>query len=361
MNGAQGPTNVRSTGVQQAANRPSAPHRRPLRVFGEALPGPAGIKPSKLFVSLQAMDRSRHAVMNLASPSLLALDASARPLPQDQAGRVALITGANTGIGRVTAVKLARRGARVFLACRDAQRTQPVLDEIAALPGALPATWLPLDLGDFQSVRQCADAFLAHDLPLHLLINNAGVAGGHGLTRSGFELAFGINHMGHFLLTQLLLPRLRGSAPARVVTVASRAHRRVATLPPLEQLRQPTRTRLGVAEYGASKLANILFSAELARQLAGSGVSAYALHPGVVASEIWRVLPTPLRWLLHLRPMLNTEEGARTSLYCATDPSLAKHSGLYYSDGLPVTPSAAAQDEKLARSLWHWSASWVQD
>src|SRR5262249_51241166 len=195
-------------------------------------------------------------------------------------GRVALITGANTGIGRVTAVDLTRRGARVFLACRSEERTRPVIDQIrAARPGA-SVEWLPLELSDFDSVRACARMFLDRGLPLHLLINNAGVAGVRGLTRAGFEWIFGVNHMGHFLLTQLLLERMRSSAPARIVTVASRAHKRVGGID-WSAVRKPAATPGGVKEYCVSKLANVLFSAELARRLEGSGVSTYSLHPGV--------------------------------------------------------------------------------
>ena len=140
-------------------------------------------------------------------------------------GRVALITGANTGIGKVTATTLAQQGAQVFIACRPGPRSDTALAAIrAAAPGA-SVNLLPLDLGDLASVRQCAQAFLARGLPLHLLINNAGVAGAKGITASGFELGFGTNHIGHFLLTQLLLPCLKASAPARIVTVASRMPR----------------------------------------------------------------------------------------------------------------------------------------
>ena len=136
------------------------------------------------------------------------------------AGKVVLITGANTGIGRVTARELARQGAHVFIACRQQERCREVLAEIAAQGGK--AEWLALDLTNLASVRQCAEQFLARQLPLHILINNAGVAGGHGLTASGFELAFGTNHIGHFLLTDLLRARLVASAPARIITVSSR-------------------------------------------------------------------------------------------------------------------------------------------
>lgn len=276
------------------------------------------------------------------------------------AGRVALVTGANTGIGRVTAVTLARQGARVFLACRSQALTAPVLAEIAALPGgAEPAQWLPLDLGDFDSVRECARLFLAHDLPLHLLINNAGLAGARGLTRSGFEMAFGVNHLGHFLLTQLLLARLQASAPARIITVSSQAHRRVSGLA-LDQVRQPTRSRTGVAEYSASKLANLLFSAELGRRLQGSGVTTYALHPGVVASDIWRTLPAWFRPLFYrLRGMIGVEEGARTTLFCATAPQLANQTGLYYSGCRAVAPEPVGRNMALAGELWVHSEAWV--
>src|SRR5262245_56858869 len=196
-------------------------------------------------------------------------------------GRVALVTGASTGIGRVTALELARKRAQVFLACRSLERTRPALDEIrAARPGAV-AEWLPLELSDFDSVRACARTFLERWLPLHLLINNAGVAGARGLTRSGFEWMYGVNHMGHFLLTQLLLERIRDSAPARIVTVASRAHRRVGGID-WDAVQRPTSTFTGVREYCVSKLANVLFSAELGRRLEGGGVSTYSLHPGVV-------------------------------------------------------------------------------
>ncbi len=279
--------------------------------------------------------------------------------PQDLHGRIALITGANTGIGQVTALALARRGAKVFLACRSAQRTQPVLNEINAQAALnAQAEWLPLELGDLASVRECARLFLARGLPLHLLINNAGLAGAKGLTASGFELAFGVNHIGHFLLTQLLLERLQASAPARIVTVASRAHRRATGLD-FAALRQPTRSRTGVSEYANAKLANILFSAELGRRLAGSGVSCYSLHPGVVDTEVWRSVPWLLRPLLKLRGMLTPEQGARTSLYCATAPELAGQSGLYWANCQIAQPTPLGQDAALARALWEQSERWV--
>jgi NAD(P)-dependent dehydrogenase (short-subunit alcohol dehydrogenase family) len=275
-------------------------------------------------------------------------------------GQVALITGANTGIGRVTARELARRGAQVFAAGLSRERTQPLLDEVRALPGAGTVEWLPLDLTELASVRACAQTFLARGLPLHLLVNNAGLAGKKGLTRDGFELAFGVNHLGHFLLTQLLLERLRRSAPARIVTVASRAHYRSQGLD-FAALRQRGRSRTGIAEYADSKLANVLFSAELARRLGqGSGITTYALHPGVVATDVWRHVPWPLRPLIKLRGMITPEEGAQTTLHCAGAPAAAAETGLYYDRCRPKTPSALAQDAQLAGALWQHSEAFVQ-
>jgi NAD(P)-dependent dehydrogenase (short-subunit alcohol dehydrogenase family) len=274
-------------------------------------------------------------------------------------GRVALITGANTGIGLVTARELVARGAQVFIACRSLERAQAALATMPAGADAPVPEALPLDLGRLDSVRQCARAWLARGLPLHLLINNAGLAGARGLTGSGFELAFGVNHIGHFLLTQLLLERLRASAPARIVTVASKAHYRARGLD-WAALRRPTATRSGLPEYSVSKLANVLFSAELARRLAGSGVTTYALHPGVVASDVWRQVPWPLRALIKLT-MLSTEEGARTTLHCATAPVVAHDSGLYYDRCRPKEPSRLARDGVLAAELWQRSEAWLRD
>ena len=272
-------------------------------------------------------------------------------------GRVALITGANVGIGRVTAIALARAGYLVVIAGRSLARTQPVLDEIRALVPDKPALFLPLNLASLASVRECAQQFIAMKLPLHLLVNNAGIAGIRGLTTDGFEMMFGVNHMGHFLLTQLLLPLLQASAPSRVVTVSSRAHKRTPGLD-WDAVRQPTRSITGVREYAVSKLANLLFSAELARRLQGTQVSCYALHPGVVDTEIWRALPNWARPLLRLRGLLTPEEGARTTLHCALHAPQSE-SGLYYANCKPVRPSALGQDTDLARELLERSAAWM--
>lgn len=273
-------------------------------------------------------------------------------------GKVALITGANSGIGRITARELALQGYHVFLACRSATRTQPVLEEIARLSGGTAkAEFIELDLGDLASVRRCAAAFLRTGLGLHLLIANAGLAGQRGLTPSGFELAFGTCHVGHFLLTQLLLERLKVSAPARIVVVSSKAHRHVRGID-FAAVRQGTVSPGGLKEYSVAKLANLLFSNELARRLQGSGVTSYAVHPGVVATDVWRAIPGPLAWLLkHF--MRSIEDGAATTLYVATAPELAGQSGGYYADCKTADTSPVAQDQALAKQLWEQSEHWV--
>jgi NAD(P)-dependent dehydrogenase (short-subunit alcohol dehydrogenase family) len=271
-------------------------------------------------------------------------------------GRTFLVTGANTGIGKATVEVLAGRGARVFLACRSETKTRPVIDEIARQTGNSSLEFLPLDLGDLSSVRACAETFLAKDEPLHVLINNAGLAGSRGMTESGFELAFGTNHVGPFLLTSLLQDRLKESAPARIVNVASEGHYRAPGID-FEAVRESTRTRTAFPEYCVSKLANVLHAQALARRLDGSGVTTYSLHPGAVASDVWRRIPWPIRPLMKMR-MISTADGAKTSLYCATAPELAGASGDYYDECAQQTPARTATRE-LGEELWTRSADWV--
>jgi NAD(P)-dependent dehydrogenase (short-subunit alcohol dehydrogenase family) len=167
-----------------------------------------------------------------------------------------------------------------------------------------------------------------------------------------------VNHLGHFLFTSLLLERLRASAPARVVTVASRSHTMAKAID-WEALGRPTRSLTGVPEYAVSKLCNVLFSAELSRRLVGAGVSTYAVHPGTIASDIWgRRLPWPLPGIVGLF-LASTEEGAKTSLHCATAAGAEGQTGLYWDACRPRTPSRLARDEALARELWRRSEEMV--
>ncbi len=271
-------------------------------------------------------------------------------------GRTFLVTGGNTGIGRATAASLAHQGGRVYVASRSAARGEAAVAGIKAATGNDAVFFLPLDLADLDSVRACATAFLAAGEPLHVLVNNAGVAGRRGLTRQGFELMFGVNHLGHFALTSALLGCLAASAPSRVVTVSSDAHYSAPGID-FSSLRRPARGVTGMREYAVSKLGNVLFSAELGRRTEGTGVRSYALHPGVVASDIWRRVPWPVRPIV-TRRMLSTTDGAQTSLYCATSPDVAQDSGLFYDKCAERPPSGVATPE-LAAELWKRSEVWT--
>jgi len=273
----------------------------------------------------------------------------------DLANKTYLITGANTGIGKVTALELAKRGANVVLACRSKAKSEPVIAEINTAVGAQRASLSLLDLSDLDSVRTCAAEFLARNVPLDGLINNAGLVT-RGTTKQGFELIFGVNHLGHYLLTRLLLDKLKATPGARIVNVASAGHYRAKGIDWAAQ-QQTTRSITGFPEYTVSKLANVLFTQELARRL-GDSVHTYAVHPGGVASDVWRRIPNPLRWAM-LKMMLTVEQGAVSSLKAATDPDLAYETGQYYTTyGKPKAPSKVATPA-LGKELWDKSAAWV--
>jgi retinol dehydrogenase-12 len=274
----------------------------------------------------------------------------------DESGRTFLVTGGNTGIGLATATELARRGGRVYVACRSEAKGSHAVASIVAATGNANVSFLPLDLADLASVRACADEFLATGQPLHVLINNAGVAGRGGLTSDGFELLFGVNHLGHFALTAALLDRLVASAPARVITVSSNAHFQARGID-FTVLRRRTRGVTGLPAYAVAKLGNVLFSQELGRRLDGQGVTTYALHPGVVASDMWRQVPWPVRPIV-TRRMLTPEQGAQTSLYCAISAAAGGQSGRYYENGQERQASDVATED-LGKILWERSEAWT--
>ena len=269
-----------------------------------------------------------------------------------------IVTGANTGIGKITATELARAGHHVILACRSQDKTEPVLADIRReVPGA-NVEYVHLDLGDLASVRACAQALLDRGTPIHGLVNNAGLAGQRGATKDGFEIQFGTNHLGHYLFTRLLLDRIVESAPARIINVSSASHYQAKRID-WDAVTEPTRTVTAMREYAVSKLANVLFTKELARRLDADKVTAYAVHPGVVATDVWRRVPVPLRWVIK-KFMITPEEGARSSLRCATDPELARETGRYYdAGGQEKRPNRLADDADLARTLWTKSAEWT--
>jgi NAD(P)-dependent dehydrogenase (short-subunit alcohol dehydrogenase family) len=276
----------------------------------------------------------------------------------DLANKTFVITGANTGIGKITALEIARRGAHVILACRSAEKTQPVVDEIQRETGNKHVEFVQLDLGDLASVRRCAEELLARKTPIHGLINNAGLGGQRGQTKDGFEIQFGTNHLGHYLFTRLLLDRIKESGPARIVNVASASHYSAKGID-WEAVRKRTKSTTGMHEYEVSKLSNVLFTKELARRLEGSDVTTYAVHPGVVATDVWRRVPAPFRWVMK-KFMWTPEQGAQSTIRAATAPELATETGRYYDkDGREKRPNRVADDIELASALWSKSAEWT--
>ncbi len=273
-------------------------------------------------------------------------------------GKVSIVTGSNTGLGRVTAVELARRGSHVFLASRSAARTGPVVDAISRECGPDRAEFLPIDLASLRSVKTAADMFLKRDLPLHVLVNNAGEVGQSGSTEDGFQMTFGVNYLGPFLFTRLLLERMQASTPARIVHVSSDMHLGAKAI---DWAKVRTSSHLpGISEYRVSKLANVLFNVALAQRLDGTGPKSYAAHPGGVATDIYRRVPRPIRGLL-TRMMLTPEEGARTQIRLAVDPALTDQTGLYYAKERQKQPSPLAEDQQLVDELWARSEAWVAE
>ena len=268
-------------------------------------------------------------------------------------GKVCVVTGANSGIGRATALGLAGRGATVVLVCRSHARGAPVLEEIRC-GGSGTADLLIADLASQRQIRAVAAAYLKRFGRLDVLVNNAGVSGWRTrlVTEDGLERTFAVNHLAPFLLTGLLLERLKASAPARVVTVSSAAHR----LFPLDfDDLQGERRYSSFAAYCRSKLANVLFTYELARRVDGTGVTANCLHPGVVATDLFRDMPRWLRAMLVRPVVLTPAQGADTVLHLATAPALTEVSGRYFVRRRPVRSSRASRDAHAARRLW-WAS-----
>lgn len=278
-------------------------------------------------------------------------------------GKTVLITGANTGIGKETALDMAKRGARVILACRDMTRARIAADEIRQTSGNGNVVVKNLDLASLQSVRDLAKDVQQNEDRLDILINNAGVMMcPKWKTQDGFEMQFGVNHLGHFLLTNSLLDLLKKSAPSRVVIVSSIAHEKGHMhFDDINLDKDYERNK----SYRQSKLANVLFGRELASRLQGTGVTVYSLHPGIIRTELGRHLfPTLALWqriiaMPFIMLIKSPEAGAQTSIFCAVDESQADASGLYYSDCAPKMPAPQALDDDAAKKLWELSASMV--
>ncbi|XP_074655109.1 retinol dehydrogenase 12-like [Tubulanus polymorphus] len=283
-------------------------------------------------------------------------------------GKTAVITGANTGIGKEVAKDLARRGARVILACRDVIRAKEAAEDIRKLTQSENVVFYKLDLASLQSVRLFVQQALKNEERVDILINNAGVMWcPRVLTDDGFEMQIGVNHLGHFLLTNLLLDSLKQAAPSRVINVTSVAYRWAEIK--FDDLMSEQSYDPAYA-YAQSKLANMLFTRELARRTKGLGVTTYAVHPGVVRTEIGRYMTIlkqpiikylifplllPIQWIF----LKNPRQGAQTIIHCALAEELANESGKYYCDCKETKITASGMDGIAAHRLWEESVKLV--
>ena len=267
-------------------------------------------------------------------------------------GKTCVVTGANAGIGKETAVGLAAAGADVVMVCRDAGRGGAARDEVAARAGSERVTLKLADLASLADVRRLAGELAAEHPTLDVLLNNAAIMPRTRETsRDGHELQFAVNHLAPFLLTTALLDPLKESAPARVVTVASNAHRKgVIDFDDLDAERRYD-SRLA---YCTSKLMNVLFTRELSRRLEGTGVTANCLHPGVISTTLLRQYFPPLgpfKFLTNLF-FMTPEDGAKTSIWAATAPELADVSGAYLNDSKVGEAEQRGRDDAVAARLW---------
>jgi NAD(P)-dependent dehydrogenase (short-subunit alcohol dehydrogenase family) len=276
-------------------------------------------------------------------------------------GRTILVTGATNGLGLATAEALARMGAAVIIHGRSSDKAKRVVTGLVRVTGNQQVSFVQADFASLADVRRLAED-LNERLPrLDGLINNAGTAvigRPMTLTGDGYEITFAVNHLAPFLLTNLLLDKIKKSAPARIVVVASEAHRSVKL--DLDDL-MGERGGVGFRAYSRSKLANILFARALAKRLEGSGVTVNAVHPGVVHTGLLSMSSTPYKLIMILGGWLmkSAQQGARTTVYLASSPEVEGRSGGYYANCTLTEPTADARDDVAAERLWQMSANLV--
>ncbi|MFL5667125.1 MAG: SDR family oxidoreductase [Ktedonobacteraceae bacterium] len=277
-------------------------------------------------------------------------------------GKICLVTGANSGIGKETALSLAQMGATVIMVCRDRARSEAAQNEIKAQSSNDAVDLLLADLSSQQSIRQLAEDFKQRYSQLHVLINNAGVAMlKRHETADGLEMTFAVNQLAPFLLTNLLLDTLKASAPARIVNVSSESHE--AGYIKMDDLQSKKSYRF-MRAYGQSKLALVLFTYELARRLAGTGITANCLHPGFVATNIGQRSVGPVtRKLVNLIFSglgISPVEGAKTTIYLASSPDVEGVTGKYFVKSKPRPSAPISYDETLQQQVWEESARLVK-
>jgi NAD(P)-dependent dehydrogenase (short-subunit alcohol dehydrogenase family) len=274
-------------------------------------------------------------------------------------GKRVVLTGASRGIGRETALALGRMGADLSLVVRDAERGKAVAAEVTALGGGGAVEVFVADLSSMADVRRAGAEILGKHDVIDVLVNNAGaLLMDRQVTKDGFEATFATNHLGYFLLTKVLLDAVKKAPAGRIVNVASEAHHRGSMR--FDDL-MSEKGYAGWRAYSDSKLANILFTSELARRLEGSPVTTNSLHPGVIASGFARNNKGFVGFLAKLASpfLMSSEDGAKTTVFLATDPSVAGTTGRYFAKSRPKTPSREARDAAVAKRLWDVSEGLV--
>lgn len=264
-------------------------------------------------------------------------------------GKVCMITGANSGIGKVMALELAKMGAKVVMICRSKERGEAAQKDIIAQSGNESVELMLADLSLMQEVRRLAGEFSKKHDRLHVLINNAALWPTRKMmTKEGLEMQFAINYLSHFLLTNLLLDVIKASAPARIINVSSGMHKRVRI--DFDNL-QAEKSYRHMGAYGRTKLANVYFTKELARKLNGTDVTVNAFTPGMVSTNLGRYMSGVPRWFWRTFSG-SAEKGAATGVYLATSPEVEGVTGKYFADSKEVRSSKISYDEGVARRLW---------
>ncbi|KAF2884586.1 hypothetical protein ILUMI_21589 [Ignelater luminosus] len=288
-------------------------------------------------------------------------------------GKTVIVTGSNTGIGKITVKDFYKRGGRVLMACRNLEKAKEAAEDIKkeceGLQNLGTIVVIKLDLSSLKSIRDCAEHLLETEQHIDILVNNAGVMFcPESRTEDGFEMQIGTNHLGHFLFTLLLLPRMIKSAPARIVNVSSVGHSFLRGPMNLDDLNWEQRSYSTTQAYFQSKLANVLFTKELARRLKEAnidGVTTYSLHPGNINTDLQRHVDDSffrgMSWIMNMfRPFLKTPvQGAQTTIYCSVDENASKETGLYYAECKVKQPSSKANNVEDAKKLWDLSLKMV--
>jgi NAD(P)-dependent dehydrogenase (short-subunit alcohol dehydrogenase family) len=264
-------------------------------------------------------------------------------------GKICIVTGATSGIGKSTATMLAEKGATVVFICRNQEKGKQVQEEISQKTGNRNLDLLIADLSSQAAIHKIASEFQSKYQQLHVLVNNAGLAVRKTLSPDGIEMTFAVNHLAYFMLTHLLLDRLKASAPSRIINVSSEAHRNLKTLD-FENL-QGEKSYTGFKAYSLTKLCNILFTNELARRLQGTRVTANSMHPGFLSTGIFREAPSFIQFLVNLTAG-KPEKGGNAILFLASAPKLEGVTGKYFKGMKESAPSPAAQDRAASERLW---------